>query len=291
MKEESSWLKLTVFAPGAVLEALSVLLVDWGAEGVEEGEGAISAYYRPAGQDGVEAGLRRLARDLEEGDSLPEPFVWRWAEVREEDWWESWKAHFRPTRVSPRLAVCPSWEAWSAPEGVRVLRLDPGRAFGTGTHETTRLCLRLLDEEQERRAPATLLDVGSGSGILSVAGLILGIPRVVAIDIDPVAAGATRDNAVQNGVDAGLLVACGDPRTVRGSYPLVVANILYQALLGLAPVLAERVSGDGRLLLSGMLACELPSARNVYARVGLSAEKESVEGDWGALVLRRASQI
>jgi ribosomal protein L11 methyltransferase len=277
-----TWLRLSLPARAPVLEALSTLLVEWGAGGIEEGRGELRAYYPPEQRGLVEERLRVYASDL--GEEL----AWSWEALAEEDWWESWKAYFRPVLVSERLAVCPTWEEWAPPSrAVRVIRVDPGRAFGTGTHETTRLCLKLLDECAAQTDPRALLDVGCGSGILSVAGRLLGIPRVVAFDVDPIAAEATAENARTNRVGDGVAVFCGDLRAVRGRFPLAVANILYQVLLGLAPGLAERVEDGGRLILSGMLACELPSARALYASVGFSAEREAIEGEWGALVLRR----
>lgn len=278
-----TWMRLETTAPPEVLEALASLLTEWGSGGVVEGEGRLTAYFPPPAREEVEARLRRYAADL------GRPVAWRWEAETGEPWREAWKAYFRPSRVSARLAVCPSWEEW-APEdpAVRVIRMDPGRAFGTGTHETTRLCLGILDDLLAGDTPPTLLDVGCGSGILSVAARLLGVPRVVALDLDPLAAEATRENAAANGVDAGLLVLQGDLRSVRTRFPLVVANILYQVLLGLAPGLCERVAPGGRLVLSGMLASELTGAAAHYARHGLREVRREVDREWGALVLRRA---
>jgi ribosomal protein L11 methyltransferase len=283
------WLKLTVSANAPLQEALAALLVDWGAGGTVQEAGGVAAYYRPEAKEGVEAHLARLAAHAR-GAGEPEP-TWRWEGIEEEDWWESWKAFFRPTRVSPRLAVCPSWEEerWDPGDPqVRVIRMDPGRAFGTGTHETTRLCLRMLDECLAAEPAQTLLDVGSGSGILSIGARLLGAGRVVAVDVDPIAGEATRDNANRAGVK-GILTVCGDLRAIRGHYDVVVANILYQVLLGLAPGIAARVAPGGRLLLSGMLLQELPSASAVYGALGLSPQRTETDGEWGAILFRKRS--
>ncbi len=172
---------------------------------------------------------------------------------------------------------------------MRVIRLDPGRAFGTGTHETTRLCLGLLDRALSARPGAQVLDVGCGSGILSIGALLLGAGRAVALDIDPLAAQAARENARRNGVADRLRVVAGDLRAVGGAYPLVVANILYQVLLGLAPELSTRVEPGGTLILSGLLTQEAASAETVYGALGLRPETREVEGEWAAVVLRRDS--
>ncbi|MHB8766276.1 MAG: 50S ribosomal protein L11 methyltransferase, partial [Deferrisomatales bacterium] len=219
---EETWQRLTVEGPPEVLEALACLLAEWGAAGVEEGAGWIAAYFGGGARQEAEARVGRYAADLGQG------LRWSWSPVVE-GWQDAWKEFFRPTQVSPRLAVCPSWEAWRPDDpAVRVIRMDPGRAFGTGTHETTRVCLRILDEELARDLPGELLDVGCGSGILSIGSLLLGLPAALAVDIDPLAASATRENAAANGVGGRLRVVCGDLRSIRGRYPLVVANILYQ---------------------------------------------------------------
>ncbi|MEW6487262.1 MAG: 50S ribosomal protein L11 methyltransferase [Thermodesulfobacteriota bacterium] len=281
---EREWLELRVEGPAPVREALACLLTEWGAGGAVEGPDAVTVYFGPEERAGVEARLGRYAEDL--GDP---GLRWSWAEVRP-GWEDAWKAFFRPARVSPRLAVCPTWEDWAPGDpNVRVIRLDPGRAFGTGTHETTRLCLALLDDAVGEAPPPAFLDVGCGSGILSIGARLLGVPRAVALDIDGLAVGATLENARANRVAEGVHAVCGDLRCVRGAFPLVAANILYQILLGLAPALAARVAPGGLLLLSGMLAPELPSAAAVYGsrRVGFQVVHQEILGAWGALVLRK----
>jgi ribosomal protein L11 methyltransferase len=279
--EDAAWYRVSLRASPETLEAAGLLLVDAGAGGLLEEEDGLAAYFASDRREAVDLLLGTYARDV--GGALR----WNWEAVAP-GWQDSWKAFFRPVRVSPRLAVCPSWESWTPqdPE-VRVISMDPGRAFGTGTHETTRLCLSLLDRVLTRDPPGPLLDVGSGSGILSVAAALLGVPRVVAADIDLLAAEATRENADRNGVGSRVVVLCGDLRSVRGTYPIAVANILYQVLLGLAPVLSAKVAPGGTLLLSGMLAPELDSAGRVYGEQRFRETGREVLGEWGAILLRR----
>ncbi|HSH71410.1 MAG TPA: 50S ribosomal protein L11 methyltransferase [Deferrisomatales bacterium] len=282
MSKVPVWWKVTVLAAPEDRELLDLLLAENGAGGVIEAGEARVAYFAPEGQTGVEEVLATFAADRQQTPT------WHWEREEGEPWRDAWKEHFRPALLSPRLAVCPSWcEPPVYAAGVEVLRLDPGRAFGTGTHETTRLCLRLLDRRLAEMPVQSCLDVGCGSGILSVAVARLGVSRVVALDIDPQAAAATRENAACNGVERRVAVLCGDLRAVAGSYPLVVANILYQILLGLAPVLTARVAPGGVLVLSGLLEAELGSAARVYGAQGLSELAREVDGEWGALVLER----
>lgn len=282
MDEPTVWMKLTVSAPEPVLLAMASLLVDWGAAGVIESPGEVTAYYVPPSREEVETRLRRYAADLAEA------VRWSWEADVGEVWRDGWKRHFHALQVSSRLGVCPSWEEW-VPEDprVRVIRMDPGQAFGTGAHETTRICLRLIDEELRASVPDSFLDVGCGSGILSIAARLLGVPRVTAVDLDPLATGATLQNARRNGVDRGLQIVRGDLRAIRADYPLVAANILFQVLLGLAPILAARVARGGKLVLSGMLQKELRPAETVYGRLGLAPVRTETDGEWGALVLGR----
>ncbi|GAB4283102.1 MAG: hypothetical protein Kow0092_38000 [Deferrisomatales bacterium] len=277
------WMKLAVQADRAVREALALLLVEWGAAGtVEEGE-ALCAFFPPEAREDIHQRLLRYEADL------GAPVAWRWTAEVGERWRDAWKAHFRPARLSSRVAVCPSWETWTenAPD-LRVIRMDPGRAFGTGTHETTRLCVGLIDRVLAEGPRGPFLDVGCGSGILSVAALLLGARRAVALDIDPLAAAATRENARANGVGDRIRVLCGDLRSVQGAYPLVAANILFPVLLGLAPALARCLAPtpEARLVLSGVLALELDPLARAYRALGLEEAGRETLGEWGALLCR-----
>ena len=187
----------------------------------------------------------------------------RWTEVRfrrveDADWERAWMDRYQPLRFGERTWIVP-WNR-ELPEGAdgpdaAVVRLDPGLAFGSGTHPTTALCLRWLDglARDGVLAGATVLDFGCGSGILALAALKLGAARAVGIDNDPQALQATVDNAERNGVDERILVAAPDDAPA-GTYPVVVANILAGALDALAGTLAARVEPGGRVALSGILA-------------------------------------
>ncbi len=281
---DDRWIWLEVLADPDVLEAVGVLLVEWGAGGTVHGPGRVEAYYPPGRREDLDARLGRYAADL------ARPLSWTWAEADAAGWQDRWKAFFRPARVSERLAVCPSWEAWTPPEpGVRVLRIDPGRAFGTGTHETTRLCLAALDDLSGEAPGRPVLDVGCGSGILSIGALLLDAPWAAAVDVDPVASRTARDNARHNRVADRVRVWCGDARSVGGRYPVVVANILYPVLAGLAPALARLTAPGGALVLSGLLREELDGIARIYIEQGFSERERRVLGDWGAVILTRSA--
>jgi len=194
--------------------------------------------------------------------------------VADEDWVRLTQAQFGPCAITPAFWIVPTWSD-VPPEAREVLRLDPGRAFGTGTHPTTRMCLRWIAEHGsvERTAWPRVLDYGCGSGVLAIAARRFGARHVDAVDIDPAAIEATRANALANGVE----IATGRPQDAAGLYHLVVANILAAPLKLLAPLLSALVDVDGQLVLSGVLARQADELRDAYAPwldFGVAAEDD-----------------
>ena len=177
--------------------------------------------------------------------------------VPEQDWVRLTQSQFDPVEITPEFWVVPSWH--TAPEQARtVLRLDPGLAFGTGTHPTTGMCLRWIAQHPGQ---ASVLDYGCGSGILAIGAALCGGGKVVAVDIDPAAVLASQTNAVANGVH----IASGTPELAVGMYNLVVANILATPLKVLAPLLCKHVAPGGRLLLAGILERQCEELTQAYA--------------------------
>ena len=182
--------------------------------------------------------------------------------VGEEDWVRLTQSQFGPCEITPAFWIVPTWSD-VPPEAREVIRLDPGRAFGTGTHPTTRMCLRWIAEHGRGAGMAwrRVLDYGCGSGVLAIAARRFGARQVDAVDIDPAAIEATQANALANGVE----ITAGMPQDAVAPYQLVVANILAAPLKLLAPVLSALVDVDGQLVLSGVLARQADELRSVYA--------------------------
>lgn len=180
-------------------------------------------------------------------------------EVAEQDWVRLTQSQFDPIRISDRLWIVPSWHEAPDPQAIN-LELDPGLAFGTGSHPTTRLCLQWL--EQVVRPGVTVLDYGCGSGILAIAAQKLGAGRTAGVDIDPAALTAAADNAARNGVQLALAHSSA-PMT--DTFDCVVANILTNPLMLLAPLLTSRVRPDGRMALSGVLETQAEQVIAAYA--------------------------
>ena len=193
------------------------------------------------------------------GGSLPEHHVER---IEDQDWERSWMDNFQPMRFGQRLWIVPSWHAAPEPDAVNLL-LDPGLAFGTGTHPTTALCLEWLDGQPLDNC--SVLDFGCGSGILAIAALLLGAPQAVGTDIDPQALEASRDNASRNGIDPSRFPVYLPADLPQQPADVVVANILAGPLVSLAPQITARVKSGGRLALSGILAEQADEVRAAYA--------------------------
>ncbi|TWH64642.1 ribosomal protein L11 methyltransferase [Azomonas agilis] len=192
-------------------------------------------------------------------EPLPELHLERLAE---QDWERSWMDNFQPLRFGQRLWIVPSWHEAPDPEGVNLL-LDPGLAFGTGTHPTTALCLEWLDAQD--LTGQSVLDFGCGSGVLAVAALLLGAQQAVGTDIDPQALEASRDNAGRNGIAAERFPLYLPEQLPRDQFDWVLANILAGPLVQLAPTLTAHVKQGGHLVLSGILKEQAEEVRAAYA--------------------------
>jgi ribosomal protein L11 methyltransferase len=210
--------------------------------------------------------------------------------VDEHEWRDRWREFFRPSRVGRRFVVCPPWHDPPGGADDLVLLVDPGQAFGTGAHPSTRLCLRAI-ERLARLAPppSSVLDAGCGSGILSAAAaLVFGAGcEVTAIDVDPDAVEATTRTLRQNALPA-VQARCVPLAAVEGAFDLVLANLQADALIAHRDRLSGIVSGRGWLVLSGLLAAEAGSVAQEFCAVGeLRTEYTEDEGEWRAVFLRR----
>lgn len=201
-------------------------------------------------------------------------------EVQDEDWAENWKRFYHPLKVGRRIVVCPSWEEYAAAPDDLVLILDPGSAFGTGYHATTRLCLELLEES----APGRLLDLGTGSGILAIAAFKLGFTDLTAIDNDPVAVRVANENFAINGLS---VQACEGETAAGGPYDLITANLVARVHLDLAGELAAALAVGGRLIAGGIIRDQREPVLAAFAEVGLEPVGERGTDEWVVLLLER----
>ncbi len=246
-------------------------LVELGALDVDRSPGGGIAALMP---DGVAP--EQVARALGLEDLSISPAVGRDAE-------SVWILTPRATRIG-RLRIVPA-DAGAQPGD---LRLTDSAAFGTGLHPTTAMCLEAIEEALQHSTPDAVLDVGTGSGVLALAALLMGVPRALGLDIDTDALRAAAENARLNGLDRRLQLTRGGPDALAGTWPLVVANLLAAPLIELAPVLVRRVGHHGRLVLSGIPLSLEPDVDRAYRRLGMQHVRAQSQAGWSALVLQAA---
>jgi len=204
---------------------------------------------------------------------------YEWEIIRDQDWERSWMENFKPMQFGERVWIIPSWCEAPEPDAVNI-KLDPGLAFGTGTHATTALCLQWLDSAD--LTGKTVIDYGCGSGILAIAALLLGAEKVYAVDIDPQAIEATKQNLQRNGIDSKRLVL-GLPEQVKlPQADILVANILAEPLRQLAESIANSVQVSGNLVLSGLLETQADELNSLYSQ-WFEMDDAKVQEDWARL--------
>ena len=210
--------------------------------------------------------------------------------ISEEDWATSWKAHYHPLRIGQRLVIKPSWEVWppaDQPEAAcpddLVIEMDPGMAFGTGTHETTQMCLEAL--ERHLRSGDAVADIGAGSGILSIAAALLGSGPVRGWELDPVAVEVADRNFRRNGVANRCTVEAGEAlEMLGGRYDVILTNVHTPFLLRLIPRLPEHLRPGGRAILSGTSETSRPAVLEALQAAGMQVSAEVRRGEWVAIV-------
>lgn len=212
------------------------------------------------------------------------------ASTREEDWATAWKKYYHPTKVGEKLVVCPTWEEYSAKEGEVVMRLDPGMAFGTGTHDTTRLCMQILEEHVTDTT--RLLDIGTGSGILSVAAALLGAESCFGVDIDEIAVRTACENAALNNVSDKAQFVCGDlADKVSGTFDTICANIVADVIIRLSPDIPALLKEDGVFIASGIIAERADDVLAALDNIGFVCTDRRDSNGWVALCAKRETNV
>jgi ribosomal protein L11 methyltransferase len=299
MEEEIQWAELCVTLHKQYAQAVAEFLIEEGSDNgiVEEKSPAdknsaiLKAYIKnDAGRDGY---VHRVAEYMtglfsSAGDTQSRPDI-SVNLIADEDWNKKWKSFFQPLKITDRIVIKPSWKDYHRLAGEIIVELDPGMAFGTGTHPSTSMCLKMIDELERRLAPEDdlrLLDVGTGSGILAISAAKLGFTEIVGIDVDQVAVRVAQKNAELNGVADRLSLSNTPLRTLEGAYPVVVANILPHVLIYLKEHLVPRVAPGGFLILSGILTAKAPEVIKAFSEE-LQFYKELQEEQWSCLVFQK----
>jgi ribosomal protein L11 methyltransferase len=276
--------QLTITFPASIQDHLIGLLMRSHSLGVVEDAGRVTAYF--SGDRDLASVMRELGivKTLLERTSPPASVEIEHAEVPDQDWNESWKRTFGPIEVGDRFLVLPTWE--QAPGDRIPLIIDPGQAFGTGHHETTRSCLVLMERYADRTARERFLDVGTGTGLLAIAAEKLGFRSVEGIDTDPLAIAAALENAAVNRTPA-LRLREGDLTLSLGPYDMIVANLISGTLVMMAGELAARLGMGGYAVLSGILNGQEDEVTAACEQAGLRLEERYRDGKWVSLVVAR----
>ena len=308
------WLEITIESGPERIDALTDSLTALGVEGliIEDEESYMdflenNRKYWDYIDEELRDAMRGLCRvkfyleDSPEGEAqlseliaaLPNETLTK-RTVRDEDWENNWKQYYKPVAVGERLLIVPEWESAPETDGRAVLRLDPGLIFGTGTHPTTQMCLRAV--ENAPLEGASVLDLGCGSGILAIAALLLGAEIAVGVDIDEKAPSVVMENAALNGITGETLsVFAGDvadkhtkKRVGTGKYNLVLANIVADVIIGLAPAVPEFMAEDGKFVCSGIIDGRENEVEAALLAAGFVIEAHNIQENWHSFTAVRA---
>ena len=286
----SSWLQLSLRTDPSVLDAVANFLIERGSPGVVIKKNEVQAYFACAGDS---AAIRRDVQRFLKGIRNVFPEVGavpvRWRMLKERNWNSSWRRFFSPQRVGKAFLVAPPWTKLPHLHGRELITIEPGMAFGTGTHATTRGCMEFIESVTQslRGQTITALDVGTGSGILAIALAKLGAARVWALDNDPIALKVAKENFLNNGVAQRVFLYRSSLNRLRRSFSVVVANLTADTIHGLAASLTKHVAPRGFLILSGILK---PQAKEVFLSFsanGFRLLKQKREKEWVTLLLKR----
>ena len=310
----NSWQELTIHVHRDAEEAVSNLMIETGSQGVAISDSAdyvgqedrfgelypeveqsdmiaITAYYPDTVDiEEVKADLATHLADLTGFGLEIGQVILESQELAEEDWADNWKKYYEPARITHDLTIVPSWTDYEATPGEKIIKLDPGMAFGTGTHPTTKMSLFAL--EQVLRGGETVIDVGTGSGVLSIASSLLGAKEIYAYDLDDVAVRVAQENIALNPGMDNIQVAAGDLlRGVDLEADVIVANILADVLIHLTEDAYRLVKDQGYLIMSGIISEKWDMVRASAEAAGFFLETHMIQGEWNACVFKKTDDI
>ncbi|WP_049507698.1 50S ribosomal protein L11 methyltransferase [Streptococcus anginosus] len=310
----NTWQELTITVSREAEEAVSNILIDLGSQGVAIDDSAdylgeagpfgevlpqvkqlntvaITAYYPET------VNLEMIRQEVKERLTQLRDFGLEIGETQlttqqlaEEDWADNWKKYFEPARITHDLTIVPSWTDYEVTTGEKIIKLDPGMAFGTGTHPTTKMSLFAL--EQVLRGGETVLDVGTGSGVLSIASSLLGAKEIFAYDLDDVAVRVAQENIALNAGTENIHVAAGDLlKYVAIEADVIVANILADILVNLTDDAYRLLKDEGYLIMSGIISEKWNLVRESAEAAGFFLETHMIQGEWNACVFKKTKEI
>lgn len=308
MKSSKKWLAVTVSCPEKIVEAAGDLMGVLSGSGVEirpvdsSGKQKLTGFFvlegETAGKDtenATAAILEKVTGELEKLYAIynlimaaPQTRI-----MDDEDWETSWQKFFTTTEIVPGLVIKPSWEEYTPDGGQRVIKMDPGMAFGTGLHASTKLALALIascfDTEHDKK-PRRVLDVGTGTGILAMAAAVYGADEIMAIDNDPEAVTVATHNVHANHFDWNIGVSTRPVENLEGPYDLICVNIVHDVLVDMAPTIERLAHDNSHIILSGiLLGDQEKNLEQVYRKSGMRLVRSEKKEEWTAMLLQKSS--
>ena len=292
---EKSWQKIIVHSPVPISESIASFIADLTGGGVEIADDRDSADHvyilgyletdDPTLSDKLAAVRSYLIDIHRQLPQYPQASL-ELDEIENQDWHRKWKESFKPFRLSANIIVKPSWEEYSPSPDEKVIEIDPGMAFGTGLHASTRLATELMESHLNSNpsVPQNVLDVGTGTGILAIGAALLGCKKIAAIDNDPEAITAAVDNITANQLADIIEASTTDLAELTGPYEMILANIIHNTLVEMAPTLANLLTSGGILIMAGILTgAQAEKIVKVYNDAGLTNIESRSSGEWSAL--------
>lgn len=288
--ENPQWLEISIEIDPVAHEALSAFLFDLACEGIvveDAPHQAFKAYFSPKKdlQD-IQNKISGFLQTLQ--DIFPEVHAPKliFSKIEEQDWNHQWRRFFRPDRVTKRLTVFPAWESIPKHLGDHVIRIEPGLAFGTGQHPTSRMCLEAM-EGLSLPGSWTMLDVGTGSGILAIYGAMLGASRVMALDVDPEAIRSAEGNIRLNHLSGAIELSSMPLEKLKGRFSLLTANLTLGVILQFFPHFSRLVDPGGWLILSGLLTDQARDAQDYLPQYGFSKYEALHLAEWACIIAKK----
>jgi ribosomal protein L11 methyltransferase len=307
-KEREKWLKMEISAPAELMDALGNFLTETGAQGVfqeslepqapgdfldAQGGEIIKAYFP---QD--VRSEKRIAQVQKYLESLSEIFAYlatptlQTEIISDPDWGEQWKKYFKPIRVSNNIIVKPTWERYAPSSRDIVIEIDPGMAFGTGQHASTRMCIEALEDiimKDRSVKDWKVLDIGCGTGILGITAAKLGAEHVTCVDIDKKAIEIARENAAINHVDDKMEIINQDAATLKEPRNLIIANLTAKLLLKIRPTLINLLEPEGYMIISGIIEQDAKNIEENFSVAPLTQNRVITEKEWVCYVFKKSS--
>jgi ribosomal protein L11 methyltransferase len=286
------WIEMDLFLPKQeATDLVALVLYECGSngsilqEGLQQDEVRITAYFSE-GQENIRQTVQEKLAELSRNGSLTGPWRIELTQADDQSWMYEWQKYFHPKKITERFWVEPAWErAVSGPDEL-VLTIDPGLAFGSGIHDTTSLCIACL--EKFVKPGDTVIDIGTGTGILAIAAALLGARQVTAVDLDEVAVAQAQKNITLNGVEEQVTASCSDllDAVTPGRAQVIVANIVTDAILALLPQVSPFMVSGGMLIVSGIIDERIGEIRQAANQWAFDIVEEHYSGGWYAVVMR-----